>query len=399
MYETSKIVIQNNLDSIEPLIAYIQSVARQLKLNEKERYRICYAIEESLQKSILFDFESGSVEEIEIEVSRIASGLKVIIFDHGIPKNPFKDLPASVEDLASDISFESIQLRDSDQLSAVSDFVIHKLLDRYTYINRGKEGRSIEMLIYASEGLFKEKDELNHHDDTKLAFGHFSSLRFATKSDLTGISRLFYKSYGYTYVNDLVYYPERLMKAIESGTLVSCVALSETNRVIGHIALMQPHFNSKITEWGMAMSDPLFRGERIMSQLIKKIMLHAESSEYRGIFAHSVTNHEFTQKICAANHFSTVALLVGYASSELSFKNIHNKLSQRESTIIDFKLLKPLQNIELFLPSHHKEMILKLYKGLNLEIKEAKAPLQRAVEFESKLRDSIISSINMQRLS
>ena len=76
MYETSKIVIQNNLDSIEPLIAYIQSVAKQLKLNEKERYRICYAIEESLQKSILFDFESESVEEIEIEVSRIASGLR-----------------------------------------------------------------------------------------------------------------------------------------------------------------------------------------------------------------------------------------------------------------------------------------------------------------------------------
>jgi hypothetical protein len=37
MYQTSRVIIENTLESIEPLIAYVQSVAKQLKLNEKER--------------------------------------------------------------------------------------------------------------------------------------------------------------------------------------------------------------------------------------------------------------------------------------------------------------------------------------------------------------------------
>jgi serine/threonine-protein kinase RsbW len=148
----------------------------------------------------------------------------------------------------------------------------------------------------------------------------------------------------------------------------------------------------------MAISDPLFRGEGIMSQLIKNIMGYAENSKYRGIFAHSVTNHQFTQQICVANNFSSVALLVGYASSELSFKNIHNKLTQRESTIIDFKLLKPFQNNTIFLPPHHKKMIKKLYNGINVEIKQAKGYSKIKKHSKTQLRDTIIPAINIAEI-
>jgi serine/threonine-protein kinase RsbW len=399
MYQTSRVIIENTLESIEPLIAYVQSVAKQLKLNEKERYRICYAIEETLEQSILFDFEPESVEDIEIEISRIASGLKVVISDHGIPRNPFNTRPETVEDLVSDISPEHIKTGNADQLSAISNFIIHKLLHRYVTINRGKEGRSVEMVIYASQGLFKEEKSPNQSDETKQDYSTFSSIRMSMKEDLTGISRLFYKSYGYTYVNDLVYYPERFMKAIEQGTLISSVALSNRDVVIGHVALMQPSMESKITEWGMAISDPVFRGEGIMSRLIENIMNYAYSRSYRGIFSHSVTNHEFTQKICVKHNFSSVALLVGYASLELSFKNIHNKLLQRESTIIDFKLLKPFKNRALYLPKRHKEMILKLYEGLHVNIiAQTQSNLKREKHSKTKLIDTIISSINIAEI-
>ena len=395
MYTTAKIVIENNLDSIEPLTAFIASVAEQLQLNKKESYRICYAVEESLQKSILFDFEEGETEEIEIEVSAITSGLKVTISDHGIPKNPFKKSIKSVEDILSDISFESIAKNDSDEIDAISNFVIHKLLNRYSYINRGKKGRSIEMLIYASEGRVGEETQESENATTK---GHFSFLRKALHRDMTGISRLFYKSYGYSYVNDVVYYPERLEKAIQSKQLISSVAISDKEKVIGHVALMQPYEGSKITEWGMAISDPLFRGEGIMSQLIQIVMSDADASEYMGIFAHSVTNHAFTQKICAAHNFSDVALLVGYAGSDLSFKNIHNKLAQRESTIISFKTLKPFTNKELFLPPKHAQMIQKLYKGIGVDIHQKSSTSQLQKSTQTQLRDTIISSVNIAEI-
>ena len=397
MYKTSKIIIENSLESIEPVIEYVKSVATMLKLNEKEQYRICYAIEEKLQKSILFDFEPSSTEEIEIKINSITSGLEVCISDHGIPKDSLEKTINSIDELALEVSFESIKKEDSDQIDAISDFVIHKLLNRYTYINRGQDGRSVEMVIYASDGLVPKEvfEEREHNSNSEVKF---SFLRKALPTDIIGISRLFYKSYGYTYVNDIVYYPERLAKAIENRTLISSVAISNMGQVIGHIALMQPFENAQITEWGMAISDPIFRGQGIMSKLIKNIMQHALTSQYRGLFSHSVTNHEFTQKICEKNNFSDVALLVGYAGAKLSFKNIHDKLQQRESTIISFKMLQDFKTKQIFLPQKHKEIIKDLYAGIGIEVMQKNITKSKLSSKKTKLTDTIISSINIAEI-
>jgi len=397
MYETSKIIIHNNLDSIEPVVEYVRSVANQLELNAKEKHRICYALEESLQNSILNDFEPDDLEEIVIAVNRIASGLQIVISDNGIPKNPFAKTPKSIEEIASDVTFESIAQGDVDQMSVISDFVIHKMLDRYTYTNKGKSGRSVEMLIYASNG------RINHEQDPSIQDSlykeeKFSSIREPLSSDITGISRLFYKSYGYSYVNDVVYYPERLAESLKKGNLQSVLAISEGEKTIGHIALMKPYADAKITEWGMAISDPAFRGQGIMSQLIETIMERAVDSLYRGVFSHSVTNHEFTQKICKSHGFSDVALLVGYAGSELSFKKITNELTQRESTIISFKPLDFAKEIELFLPNKHAEMIKKLYSGIGVKIIEKSSVEKQTNASLTELSDSIVSAINIAEI-
>lgn len=397
MYETSKVIIQNDIDSIEPIIEYVRSIGRQLKLNNKERYRICYALEESLQNSILFDFEPDDIEEVEIEINRIASGLKITISDQGIPKNPFAQTPQSLEDLVSDISFESIAQGDMDQMNVVSEFVIHKLLDRYTSINKGKDGRSVEMVIYASQSRIKEETVIAEHQ-ALASKENFSSIRQSLSADITGISRLFYKSYGYTYSKDVVYYPERLAKSIETEELISMVAISDSEKVIGHIALIEPYEGANITEWGMAISDPLFRGQGIMTQLIEIIMNRAVSTSYKGIFAHSVTNHEFTQKICKAHDFSDVALLVGYSSADTSFRKIHTELQQRGSTVINFKALDSSAKASLFVPQHHQEMIKKLYAGIGVQvIQKSQSPThhQRSM---TQLTDTIIPAKNIAEI-
>jgi len=393
MYETSKVIIKNNFDSIEPVIAYVSSIASLVELNEKEKQRICYAIEESLQNSISFDFEADSQENIEIEITHISSGLRVSISDHGMPKNPFKKINQNLDEIVKDISFESVAKSDGDEISALSDFVIHKLLNKYRYINRGKEGRSIEMTIYASqkriqESLLKSGEKIQEEDK-------FTLLRTPLGDDITGISRLFYKSYGYSYVNDVVYYPDRLASEIKENRLISKVAISEQDKVIGHIALMQPFEDAKISEFGMAISDPLSRGKGIMSDLMDNIMHEAKVSSFDGIFSHSVTNHEFTQKICKKYGFSDVALLVGYAGSELSFKNINNDLKQRESTIISYIPLKKTTQVELFMPKKHEQMIKKLYHGIKIEAIQKSTNNKVQESTTTQIVDTIISALNI----
>lgn len=393
MYKTSKVIIQNNIESIDPLTEYIKSIANIVGLNNKEKQKICYAVEESLQNSILFDFEPDTLEDIEIEITYIASGMKIVISDNGIPKNELKKSNQTIDDIVIDISFESIAKNNGDEISALSDFVIHKLLDKYRYINKGKDGRSIEMIIYASEDRIK---------DTSLEFQNkiqeqeqFTLIRTPTFSDITGISRLFYKSYGYSYVNDLVYFPDRLESEVKENRLISKVAISDNDTVIGHIALMQAFKNAKISEWGMAISDPNLRGQGIMTQLITEIMNYAKSSTFCGIFSHSVTNHEFTQKICTKYAFSDVALLVGYAGSDISFKNINNSLSQRESTIISYIQLEELSEVELFLPLNHQEMIMELYKGIGINIVQKNLSKIPNIPDTTKAIDTIIPALNI----
>jgi len=394
MYKTSKVIIKNNFDSIEPLVEYLNSIGSIVGLNKKEIQKISYALEESLQNSISFDFESGSEEDIEVEITHIASGLKVTISDNGIPKNPFKKIDQSLDDMVKDVSFESLAKSDGDDISALSDFVIHRLLDKYSYINKGKDGRSIEMTIYASNKRIQEESEpeLTTKEDK------FSLIRVPKSGDITGISRLFYKTYGYSYPNDMVYYPDRLINKIEDNSLIPMVAISEQERVIGHIALMQPYEGAKISEWGMAISDPLFRGQGIMSSLISKIMHKAGESSYHGIFSHSVTNHEFTQKICVKYGFSDVALLVGYAGSDVSFKNITNNLTQRESTIISYNALKKESTVELFMPKKHEEMIKKIYNGIGIKAIQKSPNKGAKIAVKTELTDTIISALNIAEI-
>lgn len=395
MYESSEITILNSMEAIAPTVAFLRVVAEQLGLNDRETNRICYALKESLSNAIRFDFEPGAREDIHISINAIASGIEVIIRDYGIPRDPFIQEPTSIEEIASATSFKALDRNNADVINAVSDFVLHKLLDRYHYANLGKAGRKVEMALYASNARVnmdtgKKKDPAG--DDS------LSCIRFAEHDDLTGIARLFYTSYGYSYINDAVYYPKRLAEQIAGGSLISAVAVSQKNRVIGHVALMEPFTGAKIVECGMAVSAPDFRGQGIMERLFEIILERARHLSFSGIFSHSVTNHVFTQKICRSYGFSEVALLVGYATSELSFKKIHRQLHQRESTIISFKPLRSRKYCPLFLPGHHREHILELYAGIGGKVGPAREGRPQEQPKKSMLSHTVSPVLNIAEL-
>ena len=85
---------------------------------------------------------------------------------------------------------------------------------------------------------------------------------------------------------------------------------------------------------------------------------------------------------------------MGYAGKKLSFKKIHNQLKQRESVFISDKLLIPFNNEEIFIPKQHKKIITKLYNGLGVTIKQKQSPSKHSPPIESKIQESVKSSIN-----
>lgn len=398
MYQTSQVIIRNDVDTIGAVVAYAKVIASQLGLNDKEIGRICYALEDTLQNIILFDFdEKDDAEQIVLDLNRVPSGIEIIITYQGIPRNPFIQQPENLKEILSTVSLDATANESAEQINAISNFVIHKLIDRYTQKNLGSKGRSVTLLLHASGGKINEEAQ-QYVSGQQQCEEHYDSIRLAKADDSTDISRLFYKSYGYSYVNDIVYYPLRLVESFKEDALLSVVALSDTKSIIGHIALMQPYANARITEWGMAVSDPAFRGEGIMTHLIEQIMHQGSISHHDAIFAHSVTNHGVTQKICKTHGFSVVALLLGYAPIGLSFKDIHGELTQRESTLIDYKPLKLDTTSVLFPPDKHRAMIEKLYGGIGVTLVQEREHVIRQTREKALLSDTIITALNVAEI-
>jgi len=64
------------------------------------------------------------------------------------------------------------------------------------------------------------------------------------------VSRLVYKTYGYTYPNEDLYYPETVKMLNESGRLISIVAMDiSNNKIVGHYAI-EMYDNPFVAELG-----------------------------------------------------------------------------------------------------------------------------------------------------
>ena len=146
MYKSSRIIIRNDTESIDPVIAYIRVISPRIGLNSKETDRICYALDDTLQNIILFDFlENDDSEQIVLDVDRVPAGIKITITYQGIPGNPFLNEAESLEEIASSLTLDGGANQSAEQIRAISSIVIHKLIDRYTQKNLGSKGRAVTL--------------------------------------------------------------------------------------------------------------------------------------------------------------------------------------------------------------------------------------------------------------
>ena len=51
------------------------------------------------------------------------------------------------------------------------------------------------------------------------------------------LSRCVYRSYGYSYDWDYIYYPDRIRELQEQGLMISCVAVTPEGEFVGHLAM------------------------------------------------------------------------------------------------------------------------------------------------------------------
>jgi serine/threonine-protein kinase RsbW len=188
------------------------------------------------------------------------------------------------------------------------------------------------------------------------------------------ISQCAYRTYGYTYIMENIYYPDRLIEMTNSGELISAVAVTdETGEVMGHCALERFGRKRAIPEIGMAFTKPKFRGQGCMSHLNALLLDKAKELGIKGIYAKAVTTHPFSQKAVIKGNYKDSAILIGLSPPK-KFAKMDAQGAQRESLVLCNLKLMEQEKINIFVPENHQEMLEKIYQNLQLdvEIKVAK---------------------------
>jgi GNAT superfamily N-acetyltransferase len=178
---------------------------------------------------------------------------------------------------------------------------------------------------------------------------------------------LMYRTYGNTYCNQDVYYPDRIASQNLHDVLLSVVAVGENGRLAGHCAL-ERNQEAPVAEIGQAAVDPAHRSRGLLDRMKSALEKEAQALGLVGWFADAVSVHIFTQQSNAhhGGHVCGVDLAVSPKSE--AFRNIAGVQPQRVSCVVYFHWLEPPKPRTIFVPSRHREVVAAIYENLQCPV-------------------------------
>jgi hypothetical protein len=192
------------------------------------------------------------------------------------------------------------------------------------------------------------------------------------------VSQLMYRTYGNTYFNEDVYYPERIAAQNAHEVLVSMVAVGAGGQIAGHCAL-ERNQEGPVAELGQAAVDPAHRGRGLLDKMKDALQGEAERLGLVGWFADAVAVHTLTQQSNAHHGAHVCGIDLAVSPKTEAFRNIAGAQPQRVSCVDYFHWLGLPQTRTVFVPPRHREIVAAIYENLQcpLEFGRPAPPLDK----------------------
>jgi len=252
-----------------------QAYAKQYITDKKDIKRLTLSLEEAIANVLTYSL-TDSVKDITVAAEAQDGELKLSVIDQGIP--------GDYEDT----------LKDEDALGLT---IMHHSVDQVNIRNLGQKGRCQELIKYYSYRPSYDKEE--EKETAKPAVERITEFEIMPmrREDALMVGRGLYKEYGFSYIKELAYYPDRLYAATKKGQLYSAVAVTPDGKAVGHLAVWEWDDIPGIWESGMAVTDPACRGSGVFEKLHKHICEYTENQA--GAKVHlgtATTSHILSQK-------------------------------------------------------------------------------------------------------
>jgi len=330
----------NSFINVSSEVFEIQEIKDKIELCSEEAFM--YILKNSYRE------EQGDIE-VKIEITETHFILSFL--DKGLP---------------IDISFSQTAVKDIESVDTegLELLLIKKFSHKAEWVNLGKKGRQFKLYFELPQQAIYALPQPEEETYIEVSAEDIEIKKFE-KQWAIEVSQIIYKAYGYSYPNEDLYFPDRIISLNESGQLISVVAHDiKRNRIAGHYALEREDLGS-VAEIGQAVVAPAYRGLGLMKKIRLKTQEVGKEIGLEGIMSKPVTVHLFSQKTNEA--LGAVPVGMGFGVSPVkNFKKIEADTSQRGSCMYYFLPLKNRQRV-LCVPRLHRKIIEMIYTDLALD--------------------------------
>jgi anti-sigma regulatory factor (Ser/Thr protein kinase)/GNAT superfamily N-acetyltransferase len=371
---------------------YAAEVARLIGFDDRVQDQISHGIQVALPALMQYSFETQERGTLDVSCERIPAGLKIVVRDKGLPFGDLGPWPADADDKGNAF----LSLRDH--------------FDEIYFNNLGPKGKEVVLVKHLADSSLADYeaacrlqplDALGATRPLPQAQAATScTVRPMEPSDALEISKTVYRTYGYSYSHDYIYYPEKIVALNASGEVHSALAVTEQNEIVGHCALSLWSDNPRIGEMGQGVVLPKYRSQGCFAKLTEYLIGIARSRGLKGVFGETVTVHPFSQKTALHHGLRDCALFLCLIPLTVDFKGLKSEPSARGSMLLQFKYLdKPLAT-EVYAPTRHADMLRTIYTNLDAAtVPRIVTPPENATEEgESVYKIKLIRSLNFARI-
>lgn len=323
-------------------------------LSRKEATGFALALDELITNVILFAYpdEKGT---FEVTFRNSMFNVEVILIETGEPFDP---------DLHKYDSSKAV--REGDFEGAGLELVRH-FTDTFLFLNRGKQGKEFRISKTIDEPHIKElkPDLKTEPKDATSAEQNYKTDIFKP-SDAEAISKLIYRTYDYSYTKEDMYFPKKVERGIAQKKKIGVITRDEKGEAVGYFAIIKKE-DSNIAEVGEAVVSPAHRRRGVMTRMMERLIKIAKNQGMLGLFGTAIASHPISQKVNHKFGFVSTALMLA-KSDPLRMKSLQENTPQPTSIVLDFLPLRPFRRPKLYLPAPYRELLLKIYGSLNVEI-------------------------------
>lgn len=338
----ARVTVSADAEFLPPVVDFVRQTAHRLGLQEESAEHLDLAVEVVCRNIIEHAFGPGEAGSYEVHVLRGPGQVVVAVEDRGLP-------------------FDYTRFQDGED-QTLPEMLHRSFADEVRFINLGRRGNRVELMKHLPHADVRDHLSEDEHRETVEAPAAQEDvpieIRMMRPEESFALSRCVYRSYGYSYDWDDIYYPARIQELQERGLMRSCVAVTPEAGFVGHLAVRVDRPDSPVGEAGQAVVDPRFRGHHLFPRMKTFLSQQAGESGMYGLYSEATAVHPYSQRGNLQLGAKETGFLLGYIPASVSYREIGEDREGRRGSVALFYLRTNQEpEREVYPPAPYREAV------------------------------------------